>query len=120
MSSGNGKDYKKLSQNVSGFAKVRIKLKKLKRFFQAIGAAEPAEPFGNAVVVNGNAVGQEHALREGFSRVHGERFIAAVGHLDKDMTFVVGVKVVAVDNAHGIIERKAVLETETGTREYRK
>lgn len=80
--------------------------------------AEAAAADAVGVVVKGDAVLDEHALREGVARGERERLslVGGIGELDEDVSLVRGVVIVAVDDADRVVELQAVFEPQPAAR----
>ena len=81
----------------------------------ARGAAHAAVTDITCSVILRDTVRQEYSLGESgeLRHLYGPAFIAVVGDLDKDVPLIVGAVIIAVDDAHGIIELQPVFKAET-------
>ena len=74
--------------------------------------------FGCLVIV-GDAKWNEDALHVAVTGVDGKDVgsLRVVGHLSKDMTLIVGVVEIAIDDSASIVQLETILETEAAARE---
>ena len=70
------------------------------------------------MVVHRNAERQENALRKSRAGRHNQTlaFAIVVGHAHEDVPLVVRTGIIAVNHADGIIQLKAIFETQTTAR----
>ena len=87
-------------------------------FLFAAGADATMALFGCLVIV-GDAKWNEDALHVAVTGVDGKDVgsLRVVGHLGKDMTLVVGIEKIAVDDSASVVQLETILETEAAARE---
>ena len=101
------------SPNIAPIIGARCILSHIKQFcnsFLFCGGAEAAVTDGGYAVVLGYTVGGEYPLRYGSARAQGHGFIGGVNELYHYMPLVIGVTVVAVDNAYRVGKADTQLE----------
>ena len=82
-------------------------------FFLCACRSDPAASRGFRVIRVCNAVWDENGLNKPVTFLDNQFLIAIVGELDEDMPLVVGEIIVAVDYAHGVVQRDAVFKPDT-------